>query len=58
MPHVMFKEHLDNALNNTLQVLFSPEAARQLDKMISERPFQLNYSTQELKIPSNFAAPA
>ncbi len=54
----LFKEHLDNALNNTLQVLFSPEAARQLDKMISERPFQLNYSTQELKIPSNFAAPA
>lgn len=39
----VLKRHLDNAPNNTLQHLFSPEVVMQLDLMITVWPFQLNY---------------
>lgn len=38
-----FNWHLDNALNNTLSLLFSPEAVVQLD-LSFVGPFQVNYS--------------
>lgn len=38
------KRHLDNAPSDMLELLVSPEEARQLDLMIFESPFQLNYS--------------
>ena len=40
----VFKRHLDNALNNALKLLVSPELVRQLDWMITVGPFQLRYS--------------
>lgn len=38
------RRHLDNAFNNVLQLLVSPEVDRQLDSTIFEGPFPLNYS--------------
>lgn len=40
----MFKRHLDNVFNNTLQLLVSSEVVRQLDAMVFVGPFPLNFS--------------
>ena len=37
----VFQRHLDNALNNMLELLVSPEVVRQLDWMIVVGPFQM-----------------
>lgn len=40
----LFKRHLDNTLNNMLELLVSTEVVRQLDFQRALSPFQLNYS--------------
>lgn len=46
----LFTRHMDNALSNVL--LVRPEVLRQLDLVISEGPFQLNYPVLSNKINS------
>jgi len=48
----VFQRHLDNDLNNMLQLLVSPEVVRHLDQMIVVGPFQLKYSILFLLSPS------
>jgi len=42
----VFNRHLDNALINVLSLLVNPEVVRQLDSMVVEGLFQMNYSMQ------------
>lgn len=41
---LLFKRHLDNTLNNMLELLVSHEVVRHLGSVIFESPFQLSYS--------------